>query len=234
MEKKRKRSEALNRPRTAELDMDSPKDMEQTQPPKSAVREWTEALIIALILALIIRAFLLQAYRIPSSSMEDTLLKGDHILATKYNYGMTIPFTTHKLWGKDIVPKRGDVIIFSFPNNTSVDFVKRVIGLPGDTIAVRNKKVVVNGRELSLGHEKYTDPYIVTEGPGRMRDNMPEVVVQKGHVFAMGDNRDQSYDSRFWGQLPVENIKGKALIIYFSYERGNMLRRLGRIGHLIK
>ncbi|HQP31886.1 MAG TPA: signal peptidase I [Deltaproteobacteria bacterium] len=224
----------MNRPRTAELDMDSPKDMEQTQPPKSAVREWTEALIIALILALIIRAFLLQAYRIPSSSMEDTLLKGDHILATKYNYGMTIPFTTHKLWGKDIVPKRGDVIIFSFPNNTSVDFVKRVIGLPGDTIAVRNKKVVVNGRELSLGHEKYTDPYIVTEGPGRMRDNMPEVVVQKGHVFAMGDNRDQSYDSRFWGQLPVENIKGKALIIYFSYERGNMLRRLGRIGHLIK
>jgi len=214
--------------------MDSPKDTEQTPPPKSSVREWTEALIIALILALIIRAFLLQAYRIPSSSMEDTLLKGDHILATKYNYGMTVPFTTHKLWGKDIVPQRGDVIIFSFPNNTSVDFVKRVIGLPGDTIAVRNKKVIVNGQELSLGHEKYTDPYIVTEGQGRIRDNMPEVVVQKGHVFAMGDNRDQSYDSRFWGQLPVENIKGKALIIYFSYERGNMLRRLGRIGHLIK
>lgn len=224
----------MNRPRTADLDMDSPKDTEQTPPPKSSVREWTEALIIALILALIIRAFLLQAYRIPSSSMEDTLLKGDHILATKYNYGMTVPFTTHKLWGKDIVPKRGDVIIFSFPNNTSVDFVKRVVALPGDTIAVRNKKVIVNGQELSLGHEKYTDPYIVTEGQGRMRDNMPEVVVQKGYVFAMGDNRDQSYDSRFWGQLPLENIKGKALIIYFSYERGNMLHRLGRFGHLIK
>jgi len=224
----------LNKPRTAELDMVSPKDTEQTQPHKSAAREWTEALIIALILALIIRAFLLQAYRIPSSSMEDTLLKGDHILATKYNYGMTIPFTTHKLWGKDIVPHRGDVIIFSFPNNTSVDFVKRVIGLPGDTIEVRDKKVYVNGTPFTAGHEKYTDPYIVTEGQGRMRDNMPAVVVQKGHVFAMGDNRDQSYDSRFWGQLPVENIKGKALIIYFSYERGNMLSRLARIGHVIK
>jgi len=224
----------LNKPRTAESDEVSPKDTDQTHQHKGAVREWTEALIIALILALIIRAFLLQAYRIPSSSMEDTLLKGDHILATKYNYGMTIPFTTHKLWGKDIVPKRGDVIIFSFPNNTSVDFVKRVIGLPGDTIAVRDKKVYVNGKVVTTGHEKYTDPYIVTEGQGRMRDNMPEVVIQKGSVFAMGDNRDQSYDSRFWGQLPVENIKGKALIIYFSYEHGNMLNRLARIGHLIK
>jgi signal peptidase I len=208
--------------------------MEQTPQHKSAAREWTEALIIALILALIIRAFLLQAYRIPSSSMEDTLLKGDHILATKFNYGMTIPFTTHKLWGKDIVPKRGDVIIFSFPNNTSVDFVKRVIGLPGDTIAVRNKQVYVNGKAYTTGHEKYTDPYIVTEGQGRMRDNMPEILVQKGYVFAMGDNRDQSYDSRFWGQLPVENIKGKALIIYFSYEHGNMLNRLARIGHVVR
>ena len=151
--------------------------------------------------------------------MEDTLLKGDHILATKYNYGMTIPFTTHKLWGKDIVPKRGDVIIFSFPNNTSVDFLKRVIGLPGDAIAVRNKKD--------------TDPYIVTEGQGRMRDNMPELVVQKGHVFAMGDNRDQSYDSRFWGQLPVENIKGKAAIVYFSWDGERHAPRLSRIGTLI-
>lgn len=203
-------------------------------PPKSIVREWTEALIIAFILALIIRAFLLQAYRIPSSSMEDTLLKGDHILATKYNYGMTIPFTTHKLWGKDIVPQRGDVIIFSFPNNTRVDFVKRVVGLPGETVAVRNKKVYVNGKELVLGPEKHTDPYLVAEGLGRIRDNMPEIEVQKGYVFVMGDNRDQSYDSRFWGLLPLENIKGKALIIYFSFDREHLLQRLGRIGHLVK
>jgi signal peptidase I len=216
------------------MDMPTPADKDQVQPPKSVAREWTEALIVALILALIIRAFLLQAYRIPSSSMEDTLLKGDHILATKFNYGMTIPFTTHKFWGRDIVPKRGDVIIFSFPNNTSVDFVKRVIGLPGDTIAVRNKHVYVNGQEFTTGHEKYTDPYIITEGQGRVRDNMPELVIQKGYVFAMGDNRDQSYDSRFWGQLPIENIKGKALVIYFSYERGHMPNRLARMGHLIR
>lgn len=224
----------MNKAGRAEVDMPAVKNTAQAQQHKGAAREWTEALIVALILALIIRAFLLQAYRIPSSSMEDTLLKGDHILATKFNYGMTIPFTTHKLWGRDIVPKRGDVIIFSFPNNTSVDFVKRVIGLPGDTIAVRNKEVYVNGQVLTTGHEKHTDPYIISEGQGRIRDNMPELVVQKGYVFAMGDNRDQSYDSRFWGQLPVENIKGKASIIYFSYERDHMLQRLARIGHLVK
>lgn len=201
---------------------------------KGAAREWGEALVVAFILAMIIRAFLLQAYRIPSSSMEDTLLKGDHILATKYNYGVTMPFTTHKIWGANIVPQRGDIVIFTFPQNHRMDFVKRVIGLPGDTIAVKNKKVFVNGKEYITGHEKYTDPYIVTEDPGKVRDNRPELTVQKGHVFVMGDNRDQSYDSRFWGQLPMDNIKGKALIIYFSWEKSHMQERLTRIGHLVR
>jgi signal peptidase I len=201
---------------------------------KGAAREWGEALVVAFILAMIIRAFLLQAYRIPSSSMEDTLLKGDHILATKYNYGVTIPFTTHKIWGADIVPQRGDIVIFTFPQNHRMDFVKRVIGLPGDTIVVKDKKVFVNGKEYITGHEKNTDPYIVTEDPGKVRDNMPELTVQKGHVFVMGDNRDQSYDSRFWGQLPMDNIKGKALIIYFSWEKSHMQERLTRIGHLVR
>lgn len=200
---------------------------------KGAAREWGEALVVAFILAMIIRAFLLQAYRIPSSSMEDTLLKGDHILATKYNYGVTMPFTTHKIWGAGIVPQRGDIVIFTFPQNHHMDFVKRVIGLPGDTIAVKDKKVFVNGKEYITGHEKHTDPYIVTEGPGKVRDNMSELTMQKGHVFVMGDNRDQSYDSRFWGQLPMDNIKGKALIIYFSWEKSHMQERLTRIGHLV-
>jgi signal peptidase I len=201
---------------------------------KGQLREWGEALFFALILALIIRAFLIQAYRIPSSSMEDTLLKGDHILATKYNYGVTVPFTTYKIIGKDIIPKRGDIVIFTFPMNHEMDFVKRVVGLPGDTVAIINKKVFVNGREYREGHEKYTDPYIVDRGISVVRDNMPETLIKPGNIFVMGDNRDQSYDSRFWGQLPLENIKGKALIIYFSWDRSNFFNRLLRIGHLVK
>ena len=201
---------------------------------KSTGREWIEILVIALVLALFIRAFILHPYKIPSQSMEDTLLKGDHIMATKFSYGMTVPFTTYKIWGKDIVPKRGDVVIFTFPKDPSLDFVKRVVGLPGDTLQVKNKRVLIGGKEYLDGHEKFTDSFLLSDGPNQARDNLGPLVIEPGHVFVMGDNRDKSYDSRFWGQLPVENIKGKALIIYFSYERGNMLSRLARIGHVIK
>lgn len=201
---------------------------------KSVAREWGEALVVAFIIAMIIRAFLLQAYRIPSSSMEDTLLKGDHLLATKYNYGMTVPYTTHKFWGADRIPERGDIIIFTFPVNHRMDFVKRVIGLPGDVIEVRDKKVYINGENFALEAEKHTDPYLVTTGPGKVRDNFGPVTVKPGHIFAMGDNRDQSYDSRFWGQVPIENIKGKALIIYFSWDSERHLPRFSRFFHIIR
>ncbi len=208
--------------------------MEQNTQKKSSTREWFDALLIAFILAMIIRSFLLQAYRIPSSSMEDTLLKGDHILATKYNYGMTMPFTTHKLWGKDRVPERGDVVIFTFPPDHSKDFVKRVIGLPGDTLYVKDKIVYINGEPFSADHEKYTDSGILTEGIAGVRDNMDPITVQQGHVFVMGDNRDQSYDSRFWGQVPVEFIKGKAFILYFSWDKEGNKVRISRFGRLVK
>jgi signal peptidase I len=175
----------------------------------------------------------LQAYRIPSSSMEDTLLKGDHILATKYNYGLTIPFTTRKMLGEDKVPDRGDIVIFTFPGNHSMDFVKRVIGLPGDTIEVRDKKVYVNGELYRIAYEKYTDPFILTQGQGKVRDNFGPSIVEAGHCFVMGDNRDQSYDSRFWGQVPIQNIKGKAFIIYFSWDSEKHWIRLSRVGHIV-
>ncbi|HEY9160094.1 MAG TPA: signal peptidase I [Desulfomonilia bacterium] len=205
-----------------------------TEKKKSQRREWIEAFIIALILALFIRAFILHPYRIPSSSMEDTLLKGDHIMATKYNYGMTLPFTTKKIWGRDIIPARGDIIIFTYPKNKSLDFVKRVIGLPGDTVQISHKKVYINGREYAMGHEKYTDNRDFTQGPSSIRDNTGPLKIKPGYVFAMGDNRDQSYDSRFWGQLPVEYIKGKAGIIYFSWDNILGRPRFSRIGSLIK
>lgn len=201
---------------------------------KSVARDWTEALVVAFVIAMVIRAFVLQAYRIPSSSMEDTLLKGDHILATKFTYGLTIPFTTKKVWGADRLPKRGDIIIFTFPANHTMDFVKRVIGLPGDTIEVKEKKVYINGKPYVIPNEKYTDPFVLTQGQGRVRDFFGPVVVSPGHVFVMGDNRDQSYDSRFWGQVPMENIKGKALIIYFSWMSEKPWVRYWRIGHLVR
>ncbi|MEA2101037.1 MAG: signal peptidase I [Thermodesulfobacteriota bacterium] len=200
---------------------------------KGVAREWGEALVVAFIIAMIIRAFFLQAYRIPSSSMEDTLLVGDHLLATKYNYGTTIPFTTSKLWGDHIVPHRGDVIIFTFPKNHRMDFVKRVIGLPGDIIEVRDKHVLINGKEYLSGHEKYTDPNIITQGPGIRRDNFGPVKVLPGHIFAMGDNRDQSYDCRFWGQVPIKNIKGKVWIIYFSWDSKDHAIRFSRFCRMI-
>jgi signal peptidase I len=204
------------------------------QTTKGTGREWMEALVLALVLALFIRAFILHPYKIPSQSMEDTLLKGDHLLATKFNYGTTIPFTTHKIWGKDIVPERGDVIIFTFPQDTSLDFVKRVVGLPGDTLQIKNKRVLINGQEYINGHEKFSDSFLLTSGPNKVRDNLGPIVVDQGYVFVMGDNRDKSYDSRFWGELPLENIKGKAQLIYFSWDSDNHSLRLDRIGTLIK
>ncbi len=200
---------------------------------KSVARDWIEALTVAFVIAMIIRAFVLQAYRIPSSSMEDTLLKGDHILATKYNYGMTVPFTTRKVWGADKVPNRGEIVIFTFPGNHAMDFVKRVIGLPGDTVEVREKNVYINGQPFEIPYEKHTDPFILTQGQGMVRDNFGPVKVDPGTCFVMGDNRDQSYDSRFWGFVPVQNIKGKAFIIYFSWDSSKHWIRFNRIGHLV-
>ena len=201
---------------------------------KGVVRDWAEALLVAFVIAMFVRAFILQAYRIPSSSMEDTLLKGDHILATKFNYGLTIPFTTKKIWGADRIPARGDVIIFTFPANHEMDFVKRVIGLPGDVIEIKDKKVFINGSRFKIPQEKYIDPFTLTQGPGRVRDFYGPIRVSPEHVFVMGDNRDQSYDSRFWGQVPIGNIKGKALIIYFSWTNKYPWVRYWRIGHPVK
>ncbi len=182
---------------------------------KSVARDWAEALVVAFVIAMIIRAFILQAYRIPSSSMEDTLLKGDHILATKFTYGLTVPFTTKKLWGADRVPERNDIIIFTFPVNRSMDFVKRVIGLPGDIVEIRDKKVYLNGKRYEVPQEKYTDPFSLHQGQGKVRDFLGPIKVSPGHVFVMGDNRDQSYDSRFWGQVPLITSRASLHHLFF-------------------
>jgi signal peptidase I len=186
---------------------------------KSLWREYGEALFIALLLALVIRAFLVQAFSIPSGSMQPTLLIGDYLLVNKFIYGIRNPFT-NKIWISVRKPHRGDVVVFIFPQNPNKDYIKRVVGLPGDRLQIINKKVYVNGQLLETPQATYTDATVIpaptgpTESP---RDNLGPLVVPKDAYFVMGDNRDYSYDSRFWGFVPLDSLRGKAFIIYFSW-----------------
>jgi len=183
-------------------------------------REYGEALFIALIMALVIRAFLVQAFSIPSGSMQPTLLIGDYLLVNKFTYGIRNPLT-NKVWIPISTPQRGDVVVFIFPQDPSKDYIKRVIGLPGDRIQVINKKVMINGKEFKTPQAVYDDPLVIPapQGPtGPARDNMAPVVVPANSYFVMGDNRDHSYDSRFWGFVPMDNFRGKAFLMYFSWQ----------------
>ena len=204
---------------------------------KSKAREWSEAIIVAVILALIIRTFIIQAFKIPSGSMEDTLLIGDHLLVSKFSYGIPIPFSDERFLELQH-PQRGDIIVFEFPGDKNKsyferrDFIKRVIGTPGDSIKVRNKQVYVNGEAYVIPEEIHKDAATVGPQYGP-RDNMDPVTVPEGHYFVMGDNRDRSFDSRFWGFVPMENIKGKAFIKYWSWDSQENLPRWNRIGRLI-
>jgi signal peptidase I len=181
---------------------------------RTVFQEYSEAFVVAVILAIIIRALFVQAFKIPSSSMEPTLLVGDHILVNKLLYGVRIPFTKER-WPRLSVPKRGDVIVFVFPEDRTKDFIKRVVGVGGDTMEVRNKQVYVNGKLYDNPHARHYDSRTIPEGASA-RDFMPPVKVPKDHLFVMGDNRDYSHDSRFWGFVPVEDVKGEAFLIYYS------------------
>ncbi len=199
---------------------------------QDTVKEYAQAIIIALILALFIRTFVVQAFKIPSGSMIKTLLIGDHILVNKFIYGVRDPFT-RKEWVDLGEPERGDVVVFIFPLDPKKDFIKRVIGLPGDMVEIVDKKVYVNGK---LFHDppgvQHTDPNII---PGNVqpRDNMGPVKVPEDHLFVMGDNRDESFDSRFWGFVPIKDVLGKAFLIYWSWDSQKMSPRLDRIGDII-
>jgi signal peptidase I len=183
-------------------------------------REYGEALFIALILALVIRAFLLQAFSIPSGSMQPTLLIGDYLLVNKFAYGLRNPLT-NRVWIGIGTPQRGDVAVFIFPQDPTKDYIKRVIGLPGDRIQVIDKKVFINGKLYKTPQAVNDDPVMIP-APQRptdsARDNLGPVVVPADSFFVMGDNRDHSYDSRFWGFVPMDNFLGKAFIIYFSWQ----------------
>lgn len=192
---------------------------------KSVWREYAEALAVALVLALFIRAFVVQAFKIPSESMLDTLQVGDHLLASKFAYGLKIPFTdTYFYEGQE--PQRGDVIIFKYPNDPSVDYIKRIIGVPGDTIEVRDKQLYRNGSPVKEAYIRHTDP----DGIEPLRDNYAPVRVPPDKYFVMGDNRDNSLDSRFWGFVDRSAIRAKAWRIYWSWAGIDNIRwsRIGK------
>jgi signal peptidase I len=186
-------------------------------PAKSTLREYFESICVAVILALFIRTFVVQAFKIPTGSMEENLLIGDHLLVNKMVYAPTAGALEKTLMPAREV-RRGDVVVFKYPLEPERDFIKRVIGLPGDTLSIRHKTVYINGQPLQ---ERYV---FLPEGNGGeaffdlRRDDMSEITIPDGHYFVMGDNRDNSHDSRFWGLLSRDLLKGRALIVYWSYD----------------
>jgi len=238
---------------------------------KSQVREYTEAILVALLAALLLRSFVVQAFRIPTGSMKDTLLIGDFLLVNKFIYGArtpdSIPFTEIQLPSWRVLPAlrqptRGDIIVFKYPNDPKLDYIKRCIAVAGDMIEVRDGEVFVNGRpegtkefikkeyDPEEGHYvmyyKVTTPekkvYTIRRHADRYsnNDNQGPVRVLEGHYFMMGDNRDNSADSRVWGFLPAKNVVGQAMVIYMSWDKLVPLYRIfnkirwTRIGNLIE
>jgi signal peptidase I len=237
--------EDLERARKAIGALDDTMDEHLQFARKSTVREYSESIGVAVAIALLLRAFVVEAFQIPSGSMIPTLEVGDHIFVSKFAYGLTIPFTNTKLVTLG-TPKRGDIIVFKYPLDQSTDYIKRVVGLPGDVVEMRQEELYINGHPVP--RERVPKPYHYSDasrgiGPpedhegelwmenldGRKHELIQEPirtprdferkVIPPGQVFVMGDNRDNSSDSRVWGTVGLDLIKGRALIVWWS--RGN-------------
>lgn len=186
---------------------------------KSAVREWTESIIVAFILAMVIRTFVVQAFKIPSASMTPTLLVGDIILVNKFLYGAKIPFTDLRL-PKLRDPQRGDCIVFIYPENPKKDFIKRLVGLPGEVVEIKKGTIFINGKpilELPFSQIYY-------QNKGDLAQEGKPIVVPENEYFVLGDNSGSSQDSRYWGFVPKNNILGKAILIYWPFGRVRMIK----------
>ena len=188
---------------------------------KSVVREYFETIVIAVVLALFMRTFVVQAFKIPTGSMEPNLLIGDHLLVNKFVFAPTLSSAERTLLPMTDI-RRGDIVVFKYPEDPERDFIKRVIGLSGETIELKDRQIRVNGRAIQEPYAHYLPRPAGSAGgevtTGDVRERYGPVVVPAGSVFVMGDNRDNSQDSRYWGFLPKENIKGKALMIYWSFD----------------
>jgi signal peptidase I len=205
---------------------------------KSTIREYYEALLIAIVFVNFARIFAFQAFKIPSGSMEDNLKVGDHIVVNKFIYGPQAPLLRGLVPLRDV--RRGDVIVFRYPEDPEQNFVKRVVGMPGETIDIRNKQVFIDGRKLDEPYVTFTDPetYHVRHALAS-RDQFGPFVVPPGEYFAMGDNRDDSRDSRVWGSVPRALIKGRAFMVYWSFDmrppQGDTFReRLAELGSVAR
>jgi len=202
---------------------------------KTTIREYYEALLIAIVFINFARIFAFQAFKIPSGSMEDNLLTGDHIFVNKFIYGPKDPMVSGLLPLRE--PRRGDIIVFRWPDDPKTDFVKRVVGLPGETVTIREKRVFIDGREIA-------EPYVVFRTGETLRANHPDAnrdhfgpfKVPPGEYFMMGDNRDRSHDSRFWGTVPRAMMKGRAFMVYWSFDLEQMTprNRLEEIGMVLR
>jgi signal peptidase I len=201
-------------------------DLSLPQPPppfkKSVAREYLESVVVAIILALFIRTFVVQAFKIPTGSMEQNLLIGDHLLVNKMVYSPSLGAVEDTVLPKKPI-ERGHVVVFKYPDDPSRDFIKRVVGLPGETVELRNKIVHVDGKPLEEPYVHFLEAPLSPSDPeygyrGDERFNWGPQTVPEGHLFVLGDNRDNSRDSRFWGFLPVDQVKGRAFIVYWSYE----------------
>ncbi|MDP2168633.1 MAG: signal peptidase I [Thermodesulfovibrionales bacterium] len=199
---------------------------------KRLVWEYIEAIVTALLLALLIRAYVVQAFKIPTGSMIPTLLVGDHILVNKFIYGVKLPFSDRRVLDFK-KPRRGDIVVFKYPEDPDRDFIKRIAAAPGDVIESKDKTIYVNGQPVSEPYARHTDEDVKPSGI-EPRDNFGPLIVPKDKYFTMGDNRDQSYDSRYWGYVQAKDIKGKAFIIYWSWNSEERLPRMGRLAHLVR
>lgn len=190
------------------------------------IKEYLEPIVIAVFIALFIRTFIVQAFKIPSSSMEPTLLVGDYLLVNKFIYGIKIPFTELKLYPFKN-PKRGDIVVFIYPKDRSKDFIKRVIGTEGEKVEIIRNKIYINDHLIDdpWGHYSEKNDWLKQL---QLMERFGPVVVPKESLFVLGDNRDNSQDSRFWGFVNINAVKGKALVIYFSWD-GNAENLLDKI-----
>ena len=205
--------------------------MTRASKPKSKIQEYAEAIFIAILIAVFIRTFVVQAFKIPSGSMKPTLQIGDHILVNKFIYGVKVPFLRNTVIPVND-PKRDDIVVFIYPQDRSKDFIKRLIGLPGDMIEVRDKQIILNGLPWNDAHGVHSDSLIIPASV-QPRDNFGPVTVPEGSIFVMGDNRDESYDSRFWGFVKQQDVLGKALIIYWSWNSEDHSVRWKRFGSVL-
>ncbi|HOW42919.1 MAG TPA: signal peptidase I [Candidatus Omnitrophota bacterium] len=193
--------------------------VEKTGKRKSVIMEWIESILIAFVLAMFIRTFFIQAFKIPTGSMRPTLIEGDAILVNKFLYGAKVPFTSLRLPAVR-QPKRGDVVVFIFPLEPKKDFIKRLIGLPGDTVEIKNGTVYVNDEPLI--EEGFSKRYYYNQA--EFKEPGKKITVPPDSYFVLGDNSASSQDSRYWGFVPHANMLGKALVIYWPPQRIRLIR----------